>query len=390
MGAPAIYYAFRTTLSLGLGAILFEMLTGAPLRGAAATFVQIATRPHDARCSVRAPEKHVAPELEAICVRATARDPRERYPSARALSAALEEYLEGDRDAVRRRELAKLHVANARRARTNTGTDAPERSLRVEMRELGSALVLDPDNEEARRLTLDALTTPPRTLPREVEEAFETRANNQLREAVGRWHWLILWWAAFGPLLYWAGVRDVAAMAVAIGLIVLASLLARLSVRRRTPKFGLIEYAVMTVTALAMVVVGRFFGPLILVPSLLGTFGVALQLDPRKDARRFAFAVCVAGMIGALALDYAGVPSRLLVIRPRELVVTVAGSLREIPTMIVIVLVHVSAMITAAMAIGTARRELTRAEQRLYVYAWQVRAMLPASSAEGDRFSEAA
>jgi hypothetical protein len=42
-------------------------------------------------------------------------------------------------------------------------------------------------------------------------------------------------------------------------------------------------------------------------------------------------------------------------------------------------------MITTALAlaIGTVRREVTRAEQRLYVYAWQVRAMLPSSSTEG-------
>jgi serine/threonine protein kinase len=366
-----------------LGAILFEMLTGKTLRDGRATFVQIATRPTDARCSVRAPEKHVPPELEAICVRATEKDPKARFATARALSAAVEAYLEGDRDAARRRELALKHVENARQARTaaNASVDGPEPSLRVEMRELGSALILDPDNDEARRLTLEALTTPPEKLPREVEEAFEDRANNQLRETARRWPWLIVSWGAFAPLLYWAGVRDFVTGGCAFGLIVLASLLARMSLLRKTPKYGLLEYAVVMVTALAMVVVGRFFGPFILVPSLLGTFGVALQLDPRAHARHFALAVCILGLVGAVVLDQLGIPSRLFVVRPPEISITIASGMREIPTMVVIVLVHVSAMLTTAVSIGTVRRELTRAEQRLYVYAWQVRAMLPAPSA---------
>jgi eukaryotic-like serine/threonine-protein kinase len=363
-----------------LGAILFEMLTGVTLRGPSATIVQIAKGTHDARCSIRAPERHVPPELEDICIRATARDPNVRYATARELSKAVEEYLEGDRDAARRRELASMHVENARRARATADASAQEGALRIAMSELGSALVLDPDNRDARALTLEALTTPLRTLPREVEEAFAKRAQEQVRQAAARWHWLIVSWLAFGPLLFWAGVRDVTAMTCAIGLIGAAAVLAQLSLRRKKPSYGLLEYAVVAATALAMVVVGRFFGPFVLVPTLLGTFGVALQLDPRLHARAFAMIVCIGGMVAAAALDWAGIPSKLFVVRAPEIVVTVGDAVREVPARVVIVLIHVSAMLTTALAIGKLRNELTRAEQRLHVYAWQVRAMLPASA----------
>ncbi len=62
-----------------LGAILFEVLTLEPLfgrRGDGVNAVLAATlKGADARASARAPDRAVPPELDAVCVRATARDP---------------------------------------------------------------------------------------------------------------------------------------------------------------------------------------------------------------------------------------------------------------------------------------------------------------------------
>lgn len=43
------------------------------------------------------------PELDAVCVRATERDPERRFPSAQELAEAIERNLDGDRDLERRR-----------------------------------------------------------------------------------------------------------------------------------------------------------------------------------------------------------------------------------------------------------------------------------------------
>src|SRR5690606_35043755 len=67
----------------------------------------------DARCSERAPHRQVPPELEAICVRATADDPAQRYPSSRALHDAVEAYLDGERDLQLRGRIAQTWAERA-------------------------------------------------------------------------------------------------------------------------------------------------------------------------------------------------------------------------------------------------------------------------------------
>src|SRR5262249_45355841 len=99
-----------------LGAMLFEILTLRHLvSGASNGEVTRApiTGSYDARISKRFPEIDVPPELEAICVKATALDPDKRYPRARDLADALERYLEGDRDVLQRRSAAGKHTRAA-------------------------------------------------------------------------------------------------------------------------------------------------------------------------------------------------------------------------------------------------------------------------------------
>ncbi|HVY45658.1 MAG TPA: serine/threonine-protein kinase, partial [Minicystis sp.] len=96
-----------------LGAILFEMLTLEPLHrrdGGLDAIHRATLQGVDASPARRAPGAAVPPELDAICVRATALDPAERFPSARALHDALERYLDGDRDVAHRAELAERHA----------------------------------------------------------------------------------------------------------------------------------------------------------------------------------------------------------------------------------------------------------------------------------------
>src|SRR5207253_11297852 len=83
-----------------LGAILFELLTLEPLHGdgTLADILKRAVKGADARASVRTPHRKVPPELEAICLHATALDREKRYSNARELADAVDAYLAGDRD----------------------------------------------------------------------------------------------------------------------------------------------------------------------------------------------------------------------------------------------------------------------------------------------------
>src|SRR5690606_25301927 len=124
-----------------LGCILFEILTLEPMlpRGVAAlAAAQLAEPGHPA---ARRPDADIPPELDAACARATAPAAVERTASARELHAAVQRYLDGDRDLARRRELAAelAAAATAHHARGER-EDA--------MRSAGRALALDPGHGE--------------------------------------------------------------------------------------------------------------------------------------------------------------------------------------------------------------------------------------------------
>lgn len=98
-----------------LGAVLFEILTLKPLHGHgdANKLMESTIRGVDARPSARAPKREIAPELDDVCVRACALEPRDRYATAREVYDAVEAFLSGDRDVARRRELARDHARAA-------------------------------------------------------------------------------------------------------------------------------------------------------------------------------------------------------------------------------------------------------------------------------------
>ena len=91
------------------------------------------------------------PELEAACVRACAREPRDRHSSARELADAIEAYLSGDRDLELRRVLAKVHLDRAREAASRAQVpEAPDAERTEALREVGRAVALDPDEQRRR------------------------------------------------------------------------------------------------------------------------------------------------------------------------------------------------------------------------------------------------
>jgi serine/threonine protein kinase len=151
----------------GLGSILFEILTLKSLhRGETVSAILAETlRGGDARARARAPERDIAPELEAVCVRATALDPRDRFAGTRDLCAAVERYLDGDRDLALRRDLADGHARAAHAAAEKAFKDDLE-ARKLALREVGRALALDPEHAGALRELSRLLARPPSACPR--------------------------------------------------------------------------------------------------------------------------------------------------------------------------------------------------------------------------------
>jgi serine/threonine-protein kinase len=195
-----------------LGAVLFQLLTLEPLHGTG-TLPERARSTQagaDARASVRAPHLEIPPELDAVCVKATAIDPSERYAGARELHDAIDRFLEGDRDLRLRAELAERHVAAAREAAGQVfegGADAP-RQRRIALREAGRAVALDPENEAAAEVLARLMLEPPKELPREVVEETDALVEHEAHRGGLLGAFALLGFAAVTTILVPAGLRS--------------------------------------------------------------------------------------------------------------------------------------------------------------------------------------
>jgi eukaryotic-like serine/threonine-protein kinase len=146
-----------------LGAVLFEILTGEPLHppGAAALTRTLAA-PQQSPVE-RAPDRDIAPELDAACLGALMEFPDDR-PTARELGERVQNYLDGDRDVARRKELAEHELALARAAFASG--DPEQRATAI--RGAGRALALDATSQAAAELVATLMVEPSKELPKQL------------------------------------------------------------------------------------------------------------------------------------------------------------------------------------------------------------------------------
>lgn len=250
--------------------MLFELLTLKPLHESSELpkVVESTLGGVDARPSVRAPDQAVAPGLEAVLVRATALDPKDRFQSARELEQAIGRFLDGERDDELRREMARSHTERAERAadRARTTSDLGTSSERREaLREIGRALALDPENPGALELLIRLLREPPLVLPPEVKHGLAANERHRLRwvARVGGFAYLNM--LLFLPAFFWLGVRQWGWVVVMYAAGLTASGLSFWVARQREPSRK-IPLVVMALSNLALACTAPMFGPLFVMP----------------------------------------------------------------------------------------------------------------------------
>jgi hypothetical protein len=366
-----------------LGAILFEILTLTPLypRLGVHALVAATLKGVDARPSTRCPGRAVAPELEALCVRATAALPVDRCRGARALSEAVERFLEGDRDLIRRKELAQELAEKAEAllgggAVTAGGGAGYVAAQSRAMRELGHALALDPENTTARASLVRILTTPPDEAPPEVRLTIHAATQKQLRMGAAMGTRVLLVWFLFLPLFWWMGMRDLAVIASVLGPLGVALTAIWLESRRATARTWVQYVSILGVTV-AMAATSRIFGPFMLVPTLLATYAVSIQMHPYVGVRRVAVVLSCLAMVVPVLLEVLGVLPPTVTVTPGAIVIRTLGTLRPGPTLAFLVLAGLASALSACFFIGSLRDALDRAELRLHVHAWHVQRMMP-------------
>ncbi|MCA9707880.1 MAG: serine/threonine protein kinase [Myxococcales bacterium] len=365
-----------------LGCVLFEILTCRRLHeGATGSDRADSTLQRDAPTpSERTPDREVPPELDVVCLRATARQPAQRFASAGALHHAIEQFLDGERDLQLRRTMAAEHAEHARRAAARV--DAAEGSAMVEarreaLREIGQALALDPTNGAAMQTMIRLLTRPPAAIPPEVERRLEDGAYERIRTAGRLAAPIYLAMLLYLPFIWWAGIVDVMVVVTMLGLGVVAGLVSLYTSVTPHRHQGLVLTA-MLVSMAAMGGTAALYGPLVLTPGAVAINCTAYALTVGPRARWITLVTGLLAVLVPIGLELSGLiaPSLQLgaegmTLLPRAL------RLDGTPALVLLTIASLGTVATGTFAVGRVRDALDRAERRLEVYSWHFQQLLP-------------
>jgi serine/threonine protein kinase len=362
-----------------LGAILYEILALSPLHAGDVTRkISSTIDGADARLHVRAPERDVPPELEAMCVRATATEPGERYASARELHEAIERYSSQDRDLELRKTMAAEHARAAAAAAERALAEAPgaDEARRQGLADAGRALALDANNEEAKRVLLRLLTEPPRRVPAEVHEEVRENIYRQRREMAKLGAAATVLLLLHAPILLWAGIASWPAFCLWAGcLLSLVAASAVVMIRKRTGEGAMILLC--TVAAVGVASSATISGPLVAAPvyATLVTLIFMLLVERRHV---LTFLIGGASVMVPLVVEWLGLVKPSLTFDGTQMcIVPTMIHFRPGPSILLLTLFSMSGVAIAGLMGASMRRMLTAAERRLAVHAWQLRQLVP-------------
>jgi serine/threonine protein kinase len=368
-----------------LGALLFELLAREPLHppgSREAAFASTLFGP-DPRPSVRAPQLDLPPELDAICVRATALEARDRFGTAKQIVEAIERFLDGDRDLQRRRELAEDHArlaashaerAFAPGADATHATEARGRALR----DAGRAIALDPSNSEAVGTLIRLLTDPPRELPREALVELERERIQSLGTGDRIASRAFSAWFLLAPLYLFMGIRSRPAAALTAGAWLFAAGVSFVSARMNRAH-GKASLPILLAGGFAIACSTTLFGPYFFLPGFAVIYGMMFVLVPPDRSRRWlVVAFSVLTILVPAALAWLGVTAQPYALGADAIVIH-ADMLHFPPlaTQLFLLLSSLSVVVTACLMSARVHDALAQAQERLHVQAWQLRQMLP-------------
>ena len=360
-----------------LGCILFEVLAHEPLHPRGQGALATALSGVDARPSMRAPTRDLPPELDAICVAATAAERGARFPTARALGDAVQRYLDGDRDVELRRQLARAELAAARGALAiGDGDD----QRRFAMRAAARALALDPTDREPADLVGLLMLEPPREVPREVDVELERLDLESLRGSARFGALAALAYLFFFPILYWIGYREnwylVAGPAICAFIIYVEVVVAQ-----KNPYLS--GYLAIGGHLVMFVLLSRIVTPVVLGAGPGVIMVMLLATHPRLIPTWLLAGIAAAATMMPWFLEWLGVmPSTISVSGRTILLHTAAGTLDHVATIVGLIL-YILGLLALATVLSTSQDGERRAVRRtLQIQAWQLKQLVPRPSSD--------
>jgi len=366
-----------------LGAMLFEVMTLRKLHEADSieTLLLSTVSGVEARPSVRAKERNLPEELDTICARATALNPDNRYPSARAMNDAIEAVLDGDRDSSRRAELSAQHMEVAREALL-WAREGGARANGQHRRAVGAllhALSLEPDHQEARAALVGLLLEPNDALPTEaLVEHAEVKLRDRVRAARMNVAGLVGWWPVI-PLAAWMGLRQTSMLwalaVVTIGLLVYFSWMAVTDRVGRRHTIPALFAGFLVISSMSM-----FFGPLFVVPGMAVGAAAASMVGLRveREGRILINALAQASFLVPALLQWTGAIKSSYVFSAGQLCIQPGVTeLPEGPTWAFLIVTNMLTIAMGSILTGRAVEALLAAERHTFAQAWRLRQFLP-------------
>jgi eukaryotic-like serine/threonine-protein kinase len=356
-----------------LGVILFEILTLRPLyRGDA--------REELARLAGRPPPftdaDGVPPELSALCARALAFDPRERCAGTRDLAWAVERYLDGDRDLLRRRALARERAAAAVAAFASA--ESSETARADAMREVTAALALDPENAEARQLLVRLFVEVPSRLPPGVLAEMEATTQKDGRDYLRIAFPGVATWLLFPVVLGMIGVRAWAPVLLATAFVAASVLCMALTIRSgRVTTARIHLFSGMALAAVATA--SCFMGPFVVVPQSASIITFYTALLHRTGRQRWVTAAAGGAAVAIpFLVEILGLVPPAFAFSGGD--VTLFGRVvrfTQDTTIPLLLYSSVGTVVAPVAVFSIVRDALSTAERRLFLQAWHLRQLLP-------------
>jgi serine/threonine-protein kinase len=369
VGRPADVYS--------IGAMLFELLAGERLHPRGKPAIQstlagtVITSP-----AARRPDRNVPPELDGLCVAMLAMQPAHR-PTAHVCAERIEEFLDGDRDLVRRRSLA-VDLATRARAAHDAGHRADA------MRDASRALALDPEANGAAEIVTALMIDPPREGARPpelaalIENADRADISRHAKAAIPGY----ILMAAFLPVIIWNGVLSWPIILTGTGVALALAVAARELMRKPARSLAwMIVYAAGNSFALAMV--GRLAGPLTFVPALVAFITASIVTYPAFVVRKWLLIVIMLlGFVVPIGLEAIGVLAPSYELRSDGLLLH--GSAMRLSgggSILTIVLASIATVVMAGVQSSVLGRANRDAQHRLVTQAWHLAQLLPPAAA---------
>ncbi len=365
-----------------LGCVLFEILAGMPLYPRSGP--KPGTEAVEVRPSVRAPDREVPPELDALVVAATQRERGKRLASAEQLASKVQRYLDGNRDLALRRDIAgkhlfaaRAHLAEGGNMRSSISLTAAERDPRLAMREAARALALDPTLTDAADLVGRLMLEPPKETPPEVTRAIHAEALAQARKQtlIGMIAYVAYVIMAFVLLAFEIGdARYAWAM---LGLATASFGFSALGRKYTDHQPRLIT--VVLLNAILIALVARMFSPVVVAPAAAAVTLMALVSNPLLYSKRKVAAsalVLTLAMIGPMLAERAGWISSTFFVDNGVLTV-IAPSLGSGPYAALGLAVFNVIVVALVAVMGRVRaRTEDHARREIHLQAWWLRQVI--------------